>query len=53
MTKKFEAYVGKSYRIVIPRDFARKLGIQVGDKLELEVKRIIRLGTIEVREVGV
>jgi len=48
---RFEARVGDKNRVVVPKEVAEALGLREGDKLVLEVKSVIMMGTIEVRQV--
>mgnify|MGYP000622020101 CR=1 FL=1 len=49
---KFEAVLGKMNRIVIPKKVVRELKLSEGDKLVLEIKSVIKMGTLEVKEIG-
>jgi len=49
---RFYAKLGKDGRVVIPRDIIRRLNLEPGDKLRLEIKEVVKMGTIEVREIA-
>ena len=49
---RFYARLERDRRIVVPREVIEGLNIRPGDKLCLEVKEVIRMGTIEVRKIA-
>jgi len=49
---KFEVILGKMNRIVVPKKVVDKLNLNEGDKLVLEIKSVIRMGTLSVEEIA-